>query len=101
MKTEKLFKHSFGIILPQPDQVVEEVVLSYSAFQGKYIKSLPLHETQEILVDNEDELHIKLDVYVTHDLIVEIMSIGAEVQVIAQERLVKRLNMVYRKYLGR
>jgi len=100
LDTEKLFKHSFGIILPQPDQVVEEVVLSYSAFQGKYVKSLPLHETQEILVDNEDELRVKLDVYVTHDLIMEIMSVGAEVKVIAPASLVNRLNDEHRKYLG-
>ena len=28
---------------------------NFYPFQGNYIKSLPLHHTQQILIDNEDE----------------------------------------------
>lgn len=80
---DTLFEHSFGIILPHEDQQIEEVILSYSAFQGKYIKSLPLHHTQEIVVDNDEELRVKLNMYVTHDFVMELLSVGAEVKVVA------------------
>jgi len=97
--SETLFEHSFGIILPHEDQQIEEVILSYSAFQGKYIKSLPLHHTQQIVVDNEEELHVKLNIYVTHDFVMELLSVGAEVKVIAPESLADRMKEEYRKSL--
>jgi len=52
------FKFSFGIISPN-GQEPQEVILSFDPFQGKYIKTLPLHESQVILKDNEQELRIK------------------------------------------
>jgi len=84
---DALYRHSFGIILPREDQKVEEIVLSYSAFQGKYVKSMPLHESQEVLLDDEDEVRIRLQLYVTHDLIMEILSVGAEVKVLEPQSL--------------
>lgn len=37
--------------------------------QGRYIKTLPLHESQEIILSDEDELRVKLKLRVTRDLI--------------------------------
>jgi len=98
---ETLFEHSFGIILPREDQQIEEVILSYSAFQGKYIRSLPLHHTQEILADNEEELRVKLNIYITHDFVMELLSVGAEVSVIAPQSLADGMKEEYRKSLHR
>jgi len=67
------FSYCFGIISPT-DQEPQEIILSFDPFQGKYIKSLPLHETQQILVDNEDELQIQLRLFLTHDLLMELLS---------------------------
>ncbi|GGC46113.1 WYL domain-containing protein [Parapedobacter defluvii] len=79
---ENIFRSSFGIILPEEGQQVEEVELSFTPFQGKYIKSLPLHESQEIIHDNEQELRVKLRIYITHDFIMELLSYGKEVKVL-------------------
>src|ERR1019366_7986020 len=70
---EESYRYCFGIISPN-DEVPQEIILSFNPFQGKYIKSLPLHETQQIMIDNEDELQIKLKLCVTHDLIMELLS---------------------------
>ncbi|MCS4165230.1 WYL domain-containing protein [Sphingobacterium sp. BIGb0116] len=78
---------------------IEEVTLSYSAFQGKYIKFLPLHHTQEIVVDNEGELRVKLNMYVTYDFAIELLSVDAEVKVIAPESLADKMKEEYRKSL--
>ena len=47
---EDLFKNSFGII-NDADYEAEEIILSFSKFQSKYIKSLPLHHSQEIIFE--------------------------------------------------
>lgn len=61
---------------------VEEIILSFEPFQGKYIKTLPLHETQQVIVDDENELQIRLKLYLTHDLVMELLSYGSTLKVI-------------------
>lgn len=81
---ESFFKNSFGIFSTFGEKP-SEIVLSFTAFQGKYIKSLPLHHSQEILEDNEDELKVKLTLVPTFDFIQEILSLGHSVEVISPE----------------
>jgi len=80
------FRNSFGIIVHN-GQPAEEVVLSFSPDQGKYIRSLPLHHSQQILADTEEEFRIRLNLVVTYDFEMEILSYGQEVKVMAPERL--------------
>ncbi len=86
----ELFRYCYGIITPQ-DEKPKEVILSFDPEQGKYIKSLPLHETQEILVDNEEELQIKLKVYITHDFEMELLSFAGNVKVLQPTSLVDQI----------
>ncbi len=94
------FKNCFGII-SHGRQPAEEVVLSFTPDQGKYIRSLPLHHSQHILVDDEDEFRIRLQLVVTHDFVMEILSYGAEVKVVAPEGLKKEVRRRLKKALGR
>lgn len=84
------FKNSFDIERPN-DGKPEEVVLSFTQEKGKYIKTLPLHESQQVLVDNEKEFRVKLDVYVSYALKQEILSHGNEVKVLKPASLVKAM----------
>lgn len=93
---EQAYRHCFGIIGPI-DEEPQEIILSFDPFQGKYIKTLPLHETQEILEDNEDELLVKLKLYVTHDLIMELLSFGDNMKVIKPKSLVKEIKLAHGK----
>ena len=92
------FRYCFGIISPNEPKP-SEVVLSFNPVEGKYIKSLPLHETQEILVDNDKELRIKLKIFITHDFIMELLSYGDNFKVLAPERMVEKLKSIYRNAL--
>ena len=92
----ELFRYCYGIITPT-DQQPEEVVLSFDPDQGKYIKSLPLHETQEILVDTEDELRTKLKVYITHDFIMELLSYSNNVKVLQPKSLALKIKEAFEK----
>lgn len=87
---EQNYRYCFGIIGPN-GQEPEEIILSFTAFQGKYLKSLPLHETQQVLIDNEDELRLKLKLYITHDFVMELLSFGPELTVLAPESLQSEL----------
>jgi len=87
---QEYYKHSFGIIHPT-DQPVEDVVLSFTPDQGKYIKSLPLHESQQILVDTENEFRVRLNLHITFDFVMEILSYGHDVKVIEPSHLVQEI----------
>ncbi len=90
------YKYCFGIISPNSDKP-KDVVLSFCPNQGKYIKSLPLHESQEILVDNSTELKIRLKIFTTLDFIMEILSHGDNVKVIEPRSLIDEIKDVYQR----
>ncbi len=63
--------------------------------QGRYIKTLPLHHSQEILKDNETEFKICLKLDVTYDFIMELLSFGKEVKIIKPKSLINEMKAVY------
>lgn len=94
-------KYCFGIygITPPQEAAPETIILAFEPLQGKYIKSLPLHHSQKILVDNEEELRISLQLYLTYDLMMELMSFGSAVRVIAPQELAEKLQKIYEQAL--
>ena len=92
------YKYCFGIISPNEHQP-REVILSFDPFQGKYIKTLPLHASQVILKDNEEELLIKLTLFLTHDFLMEVLSYGDNVKVIKPYDLIEDLKQSYENAL--
>lgn len=102
LKPNQLFEHCFGIIIPEDDEP-QEIILSFNPFQGKYIKSFPLHSSQKTIIDNDQELRISLYVYETHDLLMELLSYGANLKVIQPKSLSKTIAMIaddlYKIYL--
>lgn len=97
-KVVQHYKYCFGIISPN-DHKPQEVILSFKQFQGKYIKSLPLHETQEVLIDTGEELRIKLTLYLTHDFIMELLSLGGNVKILQPPTLIKEVKRAYQQAL--
>lgn len=89
------YRYCFGIISPNGHQP-EDVVLSFNAFQGKYIKSLPLHDSQQILIDNDDELRIQLKLFITHDFFMELLSFGENLKVLKPQSLIDDLKSTVR-----
>ncbi len=101
---EEQYRYCFGIISPTDSNPVD-IVLSFDPIQGKYIKSLPLHHTQKVLVDNNQELQIQLKLCVTHDLIMELLSFGDNVKVLKPTSLkneIKRAHQsAYEQYANK
>lgn len=93
---EQSYRYCFGIISPN-DEDPQDIILSFDPFQGKYIKTLPLHDTQQVLVDNDDELQIKLKLCVTHDLIMELLSFGDNMKVLKPDTLITEIKTAHQK----
>ncbi|MDO8969021.1 YafY family protein [Algoriphagus sp.] len=83
---ESRFLETIGII-NDPIEPVETVILTFTEFKGRYIKSMPIHPTQQILVDDGINLQISLRVKINYELISVILSHGDEVKVEEPERL--------------
>jgi len=92
------YRYYFGIIGSGSGKP-EEIILSFDPFQGKYIKSLPLHESQQTLIDNDTELRVKLTVYPTYDFVQEILSHGESVRVLSPQRLIDEIKVSLAKAL--
>jgi len=88
------YKYTFGII-GSHGKKPEEIILSFNLIQGKYIKSLPLHETQKIITDTEEKLDISLKLVITYDFIMEILSFGENVKVIKPANLINEMKNIY------
>jgi predicted DNA-binding transcriptional regulator YafY len=93
------FDHCFGITRPPSSHEPEDVVLSFLPLEGNYIKSMPLHLSQQILIDNDEECRIGLRLFITQDFIMEIKSFGSGVTVISPESLSKHIKKEAKKTL--
>ena len=94
------FRYCFGITSPNAEKP-SDIILSFEPLQGEYIKTLPLHHTQEILEDNDQELRISLKLFITRDLVMELLSYGDAVKVIQPDILMKGINRIYESAMGR
>jgi predicted DNA-binding transcriptional regulator YafY len=90
------YRYCFGIMSPNHEGP-EEVVLSFEPLQGKYVKTLPLHETQHILEDNDDELLIGLKLYITYDFIMELLSFGENLKVVKPDTLAEHIKTAHQR----
>jgi len=93
------FKYCFGIISANRNPP-QEIVLSFDPHEGKYIKSMPLHESQVILKDTAEEVLLKLTLVITHDFLMEILSHGEYVKVIKPLNLVTDVKTAYQNALA-
>lgn len=97
---EALFKNSYGI-WNQADIPVEEIELSYDSLDGSFLKSVPLHHSQEILIDNEAEFRIRLRLRITNDFVMALLARSRSLTVIKPLHLRERLKRVYEEALKR
>lgn len=93
---EESYRYCFGIIHPKNEKP-QDIILSFKPVQGKYLKTLPLHERQEILIDNENELQVKLRLYITYDLVMELRSFGDNMKVLQPQILADEIKSAHEK----
>ncbi len=97
---ETLFRDCYGI-WNDTKMPIEDIELSYDALDGRFLKSVPLHHTQQILVDNDKEFRITLRLRITNDFVMELLSRSRSLTVIRPQSLRERVRKVYEEALKR
>lgn len=100
LNPDSLFSNSYGIW--DDERIpVEEVELSYSPLDGYFLKATPLHSSQEILADNEEEFRIRLNIRITNDFVMALLARSNSLTVIKPLSLRERINEIYQQALIR
>ncbi|MFN3874966.1 MAG: helix-turn-helix transcriptional regulator [Flavobacteriales bacterium] len=79
----------------------ERIVLRFSAEQAPYIKSLPMHPSQQVLKEDRDGCVITLHVMPNLELRQLIMGWGEHVQVLEPKHLAKTIRQAHKAAAGR
>jgi predicted DNA-binding transcriptional regulator YafY len=98
-KARENFDSTIGLVYSYSKQ--QRVILSFTSQQGRYVKSLPWHHSQKVLVDNEDEFRISLFIVPNYELYQLILMNGPEVKVIEPEWLVDEIKGKLERALNR
>ncbi|NLA24881.1 MAG: WYL domain-containing protein, partial [Bacteroidales bacterium] len=93
----ELFYQTIGLVYSLNS--VQNVVLSFTPSQGKYIKTLPLHASQQVLVDNENECRISIHVSPNYELKQQILKHGETVKVIEPQWLAEEIKGILKRNL--
>ena len=85
----EMFEKTIGLVYSL--NTPQNVILLFTPTQGKYIKTLPLHTSQKILIDNDSEFRISITVIPNYELTQLILKHGDTVKVIEPEWLVDEI----------
>lgn len=69
----------------------EKVVLSFAPIQGKYIKTIPIHHSQQIVKESKNELRVSLELVINTELKMQLLSYGDNVKVLQPASLAKEM----------
>lgn len=100
ISVDELFKDCYGI-WNQPSIPVEDIELSYDALDGSFLKSVPLHHSQEIVIDTEEEFRIRLRLRITNDFVMALLSRSRSLTVVKPLHLRERVRKIYEEALKR
>jgi predicted DNA-binding transcriptional regulator YafY len=97
---KEYFKYSFGISVNNDFKPLK-VLLKFDPEQAPFIRSQPWHQSQQILVDTQNEFRIELTVIPSYELKAQVLSYGATVEVLKPSYLRKEIQDELRKAAGR
>lgn len=87
---EEIFRDSFGIFISNENKPQQIVIRAYGNEQ-KYIRDLPLHNSQEVIHEGEEYTDYKYFVSPTIDFINELLSRGNRIEVLKPGSLREKL----------
>lgn len=105
------FQEAFGVDIPtyfdnvigvtkSPNQASTKVVLAFNPSNAPYVLTKPMHQSQEVLKQDENGIIISIDVVLNFELEREILGFGESVQVLAPRLLQKRIQQRLEKAAG-
>jgi hypothetical protein len=97
----KKYRNCFGIYSPEKDSQAEDVILSFDAENGRYLKANPLHHSQKTLIDSAEEFRISLRLHITLDFLQEILTRSWSLRIISPESLRQQVCKIWKEALER
>jgi predicted DNA-binding transcriptional regulator YafY len=83
------FENYVGVSLI--DEPEEEVLLSFSPMQAKYINTLPLHKSQQVVKKSDEEVIFSYHIVPTFEFKQKILIYGSEVKVLKPDLLAEEI----------
>lgn len=94
------FKDSYGVYSSE-EYPIEDIVLAFDAEDGNYLKSRPIHSSQHIISEKENEVLIGMRLRITPDFIMELLSRSWSVRIISPDSLRMRICEILKSALDR
>lgn len=95
MNPIEMFNKTIGLVYSE--NTPQTIILSFTPTQGKYVKTLPLHSSQRILIDDEYECRISLEVVPNYELTQQILKHGETVKVIEPQCLIDEIKEILKR----
>lgn len=84
------FQYAIGSTVPE-NKKPEEIIIRVNGEEINYIKAKPLHISQKIIKEGQNEITISIFVYITWELITELRGKGDYIKILSPEHLKKNL----------
>lgn len=94
---KELFQNAIGLTYTAGKP--EEILLKISPLQWRYLQSLPLHSSQQLVLETEEEVKISLYVVPNYELLQKLLMLGNHVQVLKPKSLAKQMRNTLEKTL--
>ena len=89
------FKNAFGIM--NLEEQPENIIIRSTKEQAEYLKSSPLHHSQQIQKETDKSVYFEYDLFPTYDFIQEILSFGNQVKVMEPKSLIIKVKETLEK----
>lgn len=100
VNADEMFRNCYGI-WDDPNTPIEEIELKYDALDGKFLKTLPLHHSQRVLADTDEEFRISLKLKITNDFVMALLSRSHSLEVIKPAHLKSRIREIAQECANR
>ncbi len=91
---ETYFDHIIGVSFPEGEQV-QDVVIKVHGRQAFYVRTKPVHHSQQIESTSADQMLIKLRLINNYELRSVLLSYGPDIEVVAPESLKDQMKALY------
>lgn len=89
------FKNAFGIM--NLEESPEKIIIRSTKEQAEYLKSSPLHHSQQIDKETDKLVYFTYDLFPTYDFVQEILSFGNQVKVLEPKTLADQIKETLKK----
>ncbi|MCW3807060.1 helix-turn-helix transcriptional regulator [Plebeiibacterium marinum] len=101
VEVEKYFKDIVGITLPK-DENIKDIVLRIDIKQAQYIITKPIHNSQKVIKETDENVEISLQLIPNYEFYSLILSYGNSVEILLPENIrddiAKKIKVMYHSY---